>query len=57
MNLDIRMQERHKKPKRIQGVEVLMVALSTPETLVNFYKITQCNIPEDSHLEGKENSE
>jgi hypothetical protein len=29
---------------------VMMEELSTSETLVNFYKSTECNIPEDSHL-------
>jgi hypothetical protein len=27
-----------------------MEAVSIPETSVNFYQTTRCNIPEDSHL-------
>jgi hypothetical protein len=29
---------------------LIMDAISTAETSVNFYKTTRCNIPEDSHL-------
>jgi hypothetical protein len=31
-------------------IALMMEALSTYETSVNFYQITRCNIPEDSHL-------
>jgi hypothetical protein len=30
---------------------LMMEAVSTSETLVNFYKTTWCNIPEDGHLQ------
>jgi hypothetical protein len=29
---------------------LMMEAVSPPETSTDFYHITQCNIPEDSHL-------
>jgi hypothetical protein len=29
---------------------LMMEAVSTSETSVNFYKTTRCNNPEDSHL-------
>jgi hypothetical protein len=29
---------------------MMMEAASTSETLVNFYQITQCNKPENSHF-------
>jgi hypothetical protein len=32
-------------------IALLMEAASTSEMLVNFYQTTQCNIPEDSHLQ------
>jgi hypothetical protein len=35
---------------------LLMKAESTSETVVNFYKITQCNSTEDSHLHERVNS-
>jgi hypothetical protein len=31
-------------------ITLMMEATSTSETSVNFYQITQCNNPEDSHL-------
>jgi hypothetical protein len=31
---------------------LIMEAADTSETLVNFYQITWCSIPEDSHLRG-----
>jgi hypothetical protein len=31
-------------------IGAMMKAVSTSETLVNFYQIAWCNIPEDSHL-------
>jgi hypothetical protein len=31
---------------------MMMEAVSTPETSVNFYQITRRNIPEDSHLQA-----
>jgi hypothetical protein len=30
--------------------DLVMEAIRTPETSVNFYKPTQCKIPEDCHL-------
>jgi hypothetical protein len=29
---------------------LMMKAVNSSETLVNFYQTTRCNIPEDSHL-------
>jgi hypothetical protein len=31
-------------------IALMMEAVSTSETTVNFYQTTRCNIPEDSHL-------
>jgi hypothetical protein len=31
-------------------IALMMEAVSTFETSVNFYQTTRCNIPEDSHL-------
>jgi hypothetical protein len=31
-------------------IALMMETVSTPETSVNFYQTTRCNIPEDSHL-------
>jgi hypothetical protein len=33
-----------------QGNAMMMKAVSTSEMSVNFYQITWCNIPDDSHL-------
>jgi hypothetical protein len=33
-------------------ITLMMEAVSTSETLVNFYEITRHNIPEDYHLKG-----
>jgi hypothetical protein len=35
----------------IHQSNLMMEAVSTSETLVNFYQATCCNYPEDSHLE------
>jgi hypothetical protein len=32
-------------------IALMMDAASTSETSVNFYQTTQCNIPQDSHLQ------
>jgi uncharacterized integral membrane protein len=32
-------------------VALMMEAVNTSETSVSFYQTTQCNIPEDSHLQ------
>jgi hypothetical protein len=34
-------------------IDLMMEAVSTSETSVNFYEITRRNIPEDSHIYGK----
>jgi hypothetical protein len=34
-------------------IALMMEAACTSETLVNFYQTTQCNNPEDSHLQSK----
>jgi hypothetical protein len=34
-------------------ITLMMEAVSTSETLVNFYETTQHNIPEDSHLHNR----
>lgn len=31
-------------------IALMMQAVGTPETSVNIYQITRCNMPEDSHL-------
>jgi hypothetical protein len=36
--------------RAIIAIALMMEAVSTSETLVNFYKTTRRNIPEDSHL-------
>jgi hypothetical protein len=33
-------------------IALMMEAVSTSETLVNFYQTTECNNPEDSHLQS-----
>jgi hypothetical protein len=35
----------------IRAIALMMEAVSTSETSVNFYQITQRNNPEDSHLQ------
>jgi hypothetical protein len=32
-------------------ITLMLEAVTTPETSVNFYQMTQCNILEDSHLQ------
>jgi hypothetical protein len=36
--------------RRVGRIFLMMEAVSTSETPVNFYETTQRNIPEDSHL-------
>jgi hypothetical protein len=38
-------------------IALMMEAVSTSETSVNFYKTTWCNIPEDSHLQITDTSD
>jgi hypothetical protein len=37
-------------PRSLVEIYVMMEALGTSETSVNFYQTVRCNIPEDSHL-------
>jgi hypothetical protein len=41
------------KTRRATIIALMMEALSTSETSVNFYEATRRNIPEDSHLQIK----
>jgi hypothetical protein len=37
----------------IRMIALMMEAAGTYETLMNFYQTTQCNNPEDSHLDTR----
>jgi hypothetical protein len=45
---------RRNRPTFERCFDLMMEAVSTSETSVSFYETTQCNIPEDSHLDIRE---